>query len=269
MDVGTTLRNAREQRGLSIVQVSTTTKISTPLLHAIESNAFEKLPSGIFARGFIRSYAREVGLDPEEMVEQFLEQSGDTTAMGETQLSDAVLVDDMRPLDPNADSSSGRAMWGYTLIVAALLVAYVGSTRIGTGTSASAHPSASTAAAPATIAAEEPVSDTAPAPPAGEPEAVATTGDGILQIDIAPSGPCWVEAVVDGKPSLYRLMQAGERETLSGREIALKVGDPGVFVYDVNKQRGRTLGAANKPVTVTLNAESYSGFLESAVAGTQ
>ena len=251
MDVGTTLRNARERRGLSIEQLAATTKITIPLLQAVESNAFDKVPSGIFARGFIRSYAREVDLDPEEMVVQFLEETGDTTGMVEPQPADAGFDDDIRPIDPNDSSSSSPATWGYALIVAALLVAYISSTRTSTSDDST------------TVAAEELAGSTVPAAPAGEPEAVATTGGDMLRIDIAPSGPCWVEAVVDGKTVIYRLMQAGERQTLSAREIALKVGDPAVFVYQINGKQGRSLGEATKPVSVKLTADTYSTFVAS------
>src|SRR5919106_3125843 len=68
MDVGGALRDAREQRGLSLDRLSQTTKISVTILRAIENNRIEKLPDGIFLRGFLRAYAREVGLNPEETV---------------------------------------------------------------------------------------------------------------------------------------------------------------------------------------------------------
>jgi cytoskeleton protein RodZ len=251
MDVGTTLRNAREQHGLSIEQLAATTRITVPLLHALETNAFDKVPSGIFTRGFIRSYAREVGLDPEEMIGQFLQESGDMTGLPEPHIADAGLDEDIRAVDINPEAPSGRATWGYALIVAALLVGYVSSMRTGeSGNDVM------------TVEARELIDPATAGGATAEPGAVATTGaNGKLRVEIAPSGPCWVEAVVDGKTTIYRLMQGGERETVSAREIALRVGDPAMFAYQINGRAGRPLGAAGKPATVTLTADSYQTFL--------
>jgi cytoskeleton protein RodZ len=74
MDVGETLRIAREQQGLSLDVISQRTKIGTEKLRAIEENDIQRLPSGIFLRGFVRAYAREVGLDVEDTVNRYIAQ---------------------------------------------------------------------------------------------------------------------------------------------------------------------------------------------------
>ena len=72
-DFGGKLRAARERRGLSLRQIAASTKISIAALEAIERNDLSKLPGGIFSRAFVRSYAIEVGLDPDATVHEFLE----------------------------------------------------------------------------------------------------------------------------------------------------------------------------------------------------
>ena len=72
-DFGGKLRQAREARGISLRQIATTTKITVSALEALERNDVSKLPGGIFSRAFVRSYAAEVGLDPEQTVREFLE----------------------------------------------------------------------------------------------------------------------------------------------------------------------------------------------------
>jgi len=67
------LRLARERRKLTLQAVSETTKISPGVLTALESNDIEHLPGGLFIRSFVRAYATEVGLDPEETVNALLE----------------------------------------------------------------------------------------------------------------------------------------------------------------------------------------------------
>jgi cytoskeleton protein RodZ len=72
-DFGAKLRAARERRGVSLRQIADTTKISISALEALERDDPSRLPGGIFTRAFVRSYATEVGLDPEVTVREFLE----------------------------------------------------------------------------------------------------------------------------------------------------------------------------------------------------
>ena len=74
LDFGTTMRRAREARGISLRQIAAATRISVAALEALERNDISRLPGGIFSRAFVRSYAVEVGLDPEQTVRDFLEQ---------------------------------------------------------------------------------------------------------------------------------------------------------------------------------------------------
>src|SRR5262249_20202544 len=71
MDVGGELRAARRARKLTINDISRTTKIAPVVLRAIENNAFDTVPRGLFTRGFLRAYAREVGVDAESLVQRY------------------------------------------------------------------------------------------------------------------------------------------------------------------------------------------------------
>ena len=68
---GENLRREREMRGVSLEEISSSTKISLRFLEAIEREDFSKLPGGIFSRSFIRSYARYLGLDEERVVAEY------------------------------------------------------------------------------------------------------------------------------------------------------------------------------------------------------
>src|SRR3954451_13402604 len=69
---GGRLRDARERRGVSLRQIANATKISVAVLEALERNDISLLPGGIFSRAFVRSYAIEVGLDPETTIQDFI-----------------------------------------------------------------------------------------------------------------------------------------------------------------------------------------------------
>src|SRR5215813_6477036 len=68
--VGETLRRERLKRHLELEQISRELKISSRMLEAIEDEKFERLPGGVFAKSFVRQYARLLGLDESEMASQ-------------------------------------------------------------------------------------------------------------------------------------------------------------------------------------------------------
>jgi cytoskeleton protein RodZ len=71
-EFGNRFRQAREKKELSLDDVSNVTKISARMLRAIEEEHFDQLPGGVFNKGFIRAYAKHLGLDPEEAVTDYL-----------------------------------------------------------------------------------------------------------------------------------------------------------------------------------------------------
>jgi transcriptional regulator with XRE-family HTH domain len=68
---GPRLRRERERRGISLETIATVTNVSIELWRGFESNDFSRWPKGLFARAFVREYARAVGLDATEVVEDF------------------------------------------------------------------------------------------------------------------------------------------------------------------------------------------------------
>jgi cytoskeleton protein RodZ len=79
--IGEQLRQAREERGVPLREVSDQTRISIHYLEFIEANEFNRLPGGIFNRSFVKAYARYVGVDEKEAIEsytRFMRAQGDT-----------------------------------------------------------------------------------------------------------------------------------------------------------------------------------------------
>ena len=262
MDVGSTLRAARERRGKTLVQLASTTKIPVAILQAIEENDFDRVPRGIFARGFLRAYAAEVGLDPADLVAQFLRESGDVPPAAEPAPVDAPVEDDdgIEPYAVDGDIRPATPGWSYLAMIAALIVAFVAVNRYNEESPGGAAPAAAAAGADAIV------DDLAGGDSSGAAQAVATAGrtasaeepagaaprqTSTLQFVLQADEECWIEAVVDGRRAIYRLMQPGERATIeSDDEIVLRVGDPGAVTYSVNGRPGEPLGRAGTPVTV-------------------
>jgi len=87
---GEKLRKQREQRGIELDKISNATKISTRMLRALEEEHFDQLPGGVFNKGFVRAYARQVGLDAEEAVSDYL------AALRESQIQAQNILPDFR-----------------------------------------------------------------------------------------------------------------------------------------------------------------------------
>jgi cytoskeletal protein RodZ len=71
-EFGDKFRKAREKKEISLDDVSNVTKISARMLRAIEEEHFDQLPGGVFNKGFIRAYAKHLGLNDEEAVTDYL-----------------------------------------------------------------------------------------------------------------------------------------------------------------------------------------------------
>src|ERR1700686_1977106 len=71
-EFGEKFRKAREAKSLSLDDVSNVTKISSRMVQAIEQEHFDLLPGGVFNKGFIRAYAKHLGLNDEEAVTDYL-----------------------------------------------------------------------------------------------------------------------------------------------------------------------------------------------------
>jgi cytoskeleton protein RodZ len=71
MTLGEKLRQAREERGISISEVAEQTRISPHYLDLIEQDDYRTLPGGIFNKGFVKSYAKFVGIDEQEALQDY------------------------------------------------------------------------------------------------------------------------------------------------------------------------------------------------------
>lgn len=275
MDVGAALRDAREQRGLSLDQLAQTTKIRVTTLQAIETNRKEKLPEAIFLRGFVRAYAREVGLDPEDTVRQYLGQFEPT------------IVEIVQPSTNEARSEGGRAVrveidhekarrratrvqWISLVIVVIGGAAYytvarwrtpgppaTHSTPVATA-SEIAGPSSAGSVSPAAVTAGVEAAATGP----GGLTAAGATENVLLHLDIRALGPCWLSATVDGTRVVNQLMQPGEHRTIEVHdEAVLRIGDAAAFAFSINGREGRVLGRVGEALTVHITPQNYREFL--------
>jgi cytoskeleton protein RodZ len=265
MDVGAALRQAREQRRLSIADVAHTTRISVRMLEAIEAGRFDQLPGGLYTRGMLRAFAREVGLDPEQVVALYRNHS--ETQRERSPASEPAEVQSDRlhvirsALASGLERLARRIDPTWYVAAAGLLMAWMiwvpGDAR-APSSSASAERPAELPSAPKTPDDERAVGT---AGAASEPSAVGLAGES-LRVELRANAQCWVTAFADGQRALYQLLDAGAVESLSARnELVLRVGNPAGLALTVNGQPGRSLGDGRRPVTVRVTPQTYRDFI--------
>lgn len=127
---GDKLRLEREKRKITLEEISASTKIGTRMLLALEGDKFGQLPGGIFNKGFVRAYARVVGLDEDQAVADYLQASGDASpAAPETrdnarETNARETEERISRLETISDSPSRPLPWGiFALILLAVALA--------------------------------------------------------------------------------------------------------------------------------------------------
>src|SRR5437762_8094381 len=78
--LGEELKRRREERQIALTDISEATRIGTRFLKAIEADNYGVLPGGIFTRSFIRAYAKQVGMDEDEAIALYQQQTTGATA---------------------------------------------------------------------------------------------------------------------------------------------------------------------------------------------
>jgi cytoskeleton protein RodZ len=293
-DFGGKLRAARERRGVSLREIANATKIAVSVLEALERNDISRLPGGIFGRAFVRSYALEVGLDPEATIQEFIAQfPNDSVTVGHPT---------SRQVEDHEAVESDRRMAGTFLRLFLVSVPIAGAvlyfatagrrdapaelpapaTITPAPDTIGAVPAETIAPAPQTTPAAEPPPPTpaspppsasAPAPARAEDPAqiappalqpsVTTTAADHLTVSITAKGPCWVTAIVDGRRVIDRLMQRGDRKTLEiARELEITAGDGAALALTLNGVNAKPLGKSGEVAAARLTLTNFKSYMQ-------
>ena len=238
------MKRAREARGVSLREIAARTKISASALEALERNDISRLPGGIFGRGFVRAYAQEVGLDPEETIREFLERfPHETVTVG----SPYVPPEDHAAVEGSRKSAETALKLAANSVPVAIAIVYLTLTY---------RPS------------EEPVAETptasVPAPPSAPVAREVAPIAAPLAIEVLALAPVTVTLTADDVPQGDRALYAGQRLTLSvERALTLSVADAAAVQLTINGQPAVTLGARGEPRTVQIDRETFGSLLAS------
>lgn len=254
---GERLRRDREVRGISREEVSAATRIGSRFLEALENEQWERLPGGVFNRGFLRALARFLGLDEDNLIAQY------DLAVSEQHSRMEVLADPPAPKE-RAKRPSGRlgrlAFMGTLSVLVLLGTGSLGWRRRQSGSQAAGG---SNAVASTVLA-------------AGQPEASAlsashenTGGSGsslpqpspssngaairVLELKVEAGKETAVSVSADGSKVFEGSMIAGQSRVFTARDaIDISAEDAGALLLELNGQTLAPLGPPGQRGNVTL-----------------
>jgi cytoskeleton protein RodZ len=286
---GENLKREREKRNITLEQISQSTKIGTRMLQALEEDRFTQLPGGIFNKGFVRAYARCVGLDEDQTVTDYLEASGDVPPVQ----PEVPAPEPVPRVEATTQLQHRQLPWGLfaALLLLAALALSLWSHRQQDQQSAAPHPTPRPPAPQAVehaqpSAASTPVPD-APArstPPARASSPVpvnvtspqtSTEPDSTGQADAIPPAEAatppasdtfvvviraraasWTSVTSDGERVYSGVLHPGDRHVIRARnEIVVKAGNAGGVELSFNGGKLEAPGQTGEVRTITFGPD--------------
>lgn len=238
--VGRALQKARIDSRLTVEEVSTSTRVRVPIVHAIEADDFSRCGGDVYARGHVRTLARAVGLDAEALVAQYDEEHGGRPAATPT----AALFEADR-----IRSEPRRPNWTAAMVAAIVaVVGFVGFTIATGGDDGSRTPVAEEQAKKPGGQKPDGESDGSERPePRPEPSDSAIAGVPADKVTVrmeADGGKSWIHAADhSGKVLFEGVLEKGETKTFSDDEqLDLVVNNAGAVQLWVNGKEVERLG---------------------------
>ena len=240
---GDRLRREREMRGITLDEITESTKISRRHLEALEKEHFDQLPGGVFNKGFVRAYARFLGIDEDQAVADY------STASNEQPEPENKFPLEIHD-EPNRELNLRRSNFPLIFAVAALVGVLVGygfwikskphnpapveSTRQSVPAGAVSEPQAN-APTPATASSPELTTDSSQAAPAKQAPAESTATprpaerrreavssesantpasakETAFLVQVKAKEDSWVSIVADGKSVMQRVLTADKHK---------------------------------------------------------
>ena len=260
--LGEELRQRREQRGVTLAEISEATRIGTRFLKAIETDSFSILPGGIFTRSFIRAYAKYVGMNEDEAIALYLQQvnppASEQTATAEeplpatTKRSTPTLVaatpptksEQPRRSEPVAyRQAASRISWptiviggGIVVFVVLIVLAVVKQLNKGGQESESQATSVPQKNAPAQPPPQNAAPRPSPSTETQQPPAQSPAGTTLVVKLEAATGDSWIRYQVDdAKPSSFTLKKGETRDVPPAQgQVALSLGNRLVLKIRIN-----------------------------------
>ena len=245
--LGQELKRERELRGITLKEISASTKISQKFLKALEDDQLEVLPGKFFIKGILRTYALAIGLDEDYVLNKYHD---DMISQEQT--------------DRLAHKTKERrAVFQKRLVLPLSVAAVVLGLIIFSVVFITRHQKAAPSATKPNGRAAQ-VHQVPPSlPPAPQPAKPVVKEFTDLNFELSFNQETWIQVYADGTLVLDGLKLAGEKAGVKAvREILIHVGNAGGLNFDLNGQKGKPLGAPGEVIKDIRNTiENFRQFL--------
>jgi cytoskeleton protein RodZ len=280
---GARLKREREQRKITLDEIAVSTKIGTRFLAAIEQDRFDQLPGGIFNKGFIRAYARHLGMDENQAIADFV--AATEPILPEPLPQDAPVLAALAERVPEAKKKKSRGdggmPWGIFAIVLLVLacgfalwgfhsrekparpsIEAPGPAKPDTSTLTDQKDAPQSAAKPAVPEPATATSQSLPPQPApaaapentSSPPTQSGTDVGLFHVQIRAREDAWVAITADGKRVVQATLTAPAEQSIEAREqIVIKTGNVGALEIAFNGKKLASQGGYNQVKTLTFD----------------
>jgi cytoskeleton protein RodZ len=276
---GQELRKAREAKQISIEEMAASTKIVGRYLTAVEEDRLDLLPQGFFIKGILRTYAKALGLDEDEIILSYRE-AGILPEASSPEYAPAPREVRNVP-GPNILRRRILAGAGILVVVVGLMFVWRAcrpkpeAPKLPTA-SGSVSPVQPYSPPPEKLApAETPPAGTEAAQEPAKPQAQAQPGQAAvtppvqtdwkgLTLEITFQEYTWLRVYCDGVLQIDGNYPPGERITARAeREMLLHIGNAGGMTYYLNGRAGRTLGGKSEVIKdLRITPDNIADFLE-------
>ena len=247
LDPASRLRLAREEKGLSHRQVADATKLSVRAIESLERDCLRDLPDGIYRRSIVKSVAREVGLNPDQILNEFVARHPDDLPT----MPAAVMVESKQA----ARNSKWFALFSAALPLIAGILYFASPLTRAIVPAATSKPGVQAQRVPAPRAEVVPVGGFAPA-------AATTQRPAPVVVSLTISSRCHLRVVADGNEIIGRTVEQGEMLQIELGEELLLLGDNASAVqFSINGQAGRQLGQPGDVLSARIARDDYQDFL--------
>lgn len=243
---GERLKRERELREVPLEEIAAATRIAPRFLEALENEQWDKLPGGVFGRGFVRSIARYLGLSEEDLLSEY------DLVRGESAAPAAAKPEERIPSAPK---------WIPAALVLGMLVALAGlviggryAWRVYTAHRAQKKTSATTRS-PATTVVATPSSANAANNPGSD---FAATGDGSLplQLTVAASAVSRVRVIADDTVAYDSGVEFGQTlHFTAGKKFEVTAANSSAVLLELNGRELPPFGMPGSSGTILLTAK--------------
>jgi cytoskeletal protein RodZ len=235
--LGETLRQARLDRGASLADAEAETHIRRKYLEALEAEDYAALPPMVYTRGFIRTYARYLGLDPEGTLDLF-----GPGRVREERMAIRAATPQLTPTRP-VSMRLFTAIAGVVLI--GLLLAYLWTqyTSFVESLGQAEQPAVARTAVASPQGGGQPTAAPAPVQPTSAPPPTNAAPEQGIVLETRVTERTWMEVWVDGSSQLQATLQAGQTRSFNANQsIRMRVGNAGGVQVTINGQPQGPLG---------------------------